>query len=70
MIYAIAREVPLRRKGFITKDKAYAVHQHGSDPIDNIFQITSDEGMTFLCLWKGCAHLDNGDWEREETEDA
>lgn len=70
MIYAIAREVPLRKKGVITKDKAYIVRQHSSDPIDNIFEITSDDDMTLICLWTGCAHLDNGNWEREETEDA
>lgn len=60
MIFAVANTVSAKAK-YLTAGKGYEVlREHGEIG----FEIIDDTGNARICLWKGCAHLDDGDWTR------
>lgn len=65
--YARANTVPDGRD-YITPGKAYLVERlwgfGGGQP-----SLKLDGGEVRDCLWRGCAFLDGGDWERIEIDE-
>lgn len=50
---------------YITAGRRYEV-----TPVDEqVFKIRDDDGDLLFCLWRGCAHIDYGDWQRVEVPD-
>lgn len=64
-IYAVTRASVASE--CITPGKKYETSE-GASP--RSFTIRSDTGGKLFCLWRGCAHLDGGSWQRvEESSD-
>lgn len=61
-IYAIPPEGCLSH---LTAGNRYEVLQ---ESVSSFF-IHDDEGYYIHCLWKGCPHLNGGDWQRVEEPD-
>lgn len=59
--YAVADEVP-QSSPYIIAGKQYEV----SEEFEGGFHIYAEKGRKPFCLWRGCAHLEGGDWRRVE----
>lgn len=57
------RDVDLNHAPYLTPGKEYLV---GSPDEFGGFHIINDLGLENFCIWKNCAHLDGGNWERVE----
>lgn len=65
-VYAYTDTVP-ESTTYITAGKRYKVlhevEEHG------LFRACSDSGNLNVFLWNDCAHLEGGNWTREEVEE-
>ena len=65
-VYAYTDTVPASTP-YITAGKRYEVL--AEDKEEGSFRAYSESGHLGFYLWEGCAHLDGGNWTREEVED-
>lgn len=63
-VYAMAGVEP-RCRARITPGKLYRV-ANDAYPDSNLFNIIDDKGEERTCLWRGCGHLNRGNWRRFE----
>lgn len=64
-VYAYTDTVP-KSASYLTAGKRYEVLDEEGN---GLFRAYSDSGYYGLYLWKGCAHLEGGNWTREEVEE-
>lgn len=64
-VYAYTDTVP-ETTSYLTAGKRYEVLHEGEG---GLFLAYSDSGNYGAFLWEGCAHLEGGNWTREEIEE-
>jgi len=57
-----------KRYAVLTGDERHDFDIEHDNP-NTVFSVVDDEGFKLFCLWEGCSHINNADWQRVDEED-
>lgn len=65
-VYAYTDTVPASTP-YLTAGKRYEVDSRDWGTL--MFKAIANDGGEIFCLWESCAHLEGGNWTREEVDE-